>query len=305
LPGSYTITAQIKLSNGVTSDITEVCTKTVVVVDNSPLFTCDALDASKVINRTTREVAVSYTVKNATVTGFRYVYGSVNEVVSASVRNITFPSAAGSYKVKVSVITDKGESAANTACEATVVIAEEPVTPVHTCDAMTVILVNKQIKVSVVVTATGGASVKSYTYVIKNASGAVVYTLVSDKPMFDYSFATDGTYTVTASITFTVNGADVTVEPYVNGVAGNCVKTVVVSPEVCPIDSSMRKDDPRCVPCATNAGLLAGDARCVKTPEQPRPPVLPNTGLGDLVAAFAAISIAAGLGHRVVTARKF
>lgn len=81
----------------------------------------------------------------------------------------------------------------------------------YTCDALTVNQIDRtNVKFTTAYTVEN-ATFKSVTYVIKNASGAVVDTKTSTSNTLNYAQTTAGTYTVQATVTVTVDGTDKTV----------------------------------------------------------------------------------------------
>lgn len=102
------------------------------------------------------------------------------------------------------------------------------------------------------------------------------------------------TYTVTAAVTFNLEGTSKTV---------NCKTEVTISPipdEPCPYNPNLPKDDPNCVePCPYDPSLPKDDPNCkppvVPPVTPPKPPVtyIPQTGIGGIATGVAGISSAA------------
>lgn len=95
---------------------------------------------------------------------------------------------------------------------ATVTVNRECKPPVvkYTCDALNIATVdNNHFKFTTNYTVEN-ATFKSVTYVVKNASGAVVDTKTSTANTLDYTQTTPGNYSVQATITVSANGQDQT-----------------------------------------------------------------------------------------------
>ena len=84
---------------------------------------------------------------------------------------------------------------------------DTPSKPVYSCDALTVTSgQNRMITAKISYTAQGGASLKTINYDFGDGSAP----LMTDKTQVDYTYTSDGTYTVKATLTFNVNGTDKT-----------------------------------------------------------------------------------------------
>lgn len=123
----------------------------------------------------------------------------------------------------------------------------------------------------------------------------------------------EATYTVTASVTFNIEGTAKSV---------NCVAQVSISPKdtPCPYNPNLPVDDPNCVePCPYDPTLPKNDPKCVdvcpeipgmqtnpKDCETPTPPVtvIPSTGMGGAAASFVGISTVAYAAAAVMQRRK-
>ncbi len=103
-----------------------------------------------------------------------------------------------------------------------------------------------------------------------------------------YQYAKDGTYTMTAKVLFSVNGADVEKS------SDTCAKSVTftTTPPSCKPGT-----DTTCTPCQYNNQLMANSAACV-------PPTLPNTGAGNVIGIFTGVVAASTIGYRLFLGRK-
>ncbi len=139
--------------------------------------------------------------------------------------------------------------------------------PKYSCDLLTVTKGdNRKITASVAYTGTNGATLKTVTYNFGDGSTP----LTTDKTSVSYQYAKDGTYAVTATLTFSVNGADKT------GVtSAACAQSVTFTTPTPPV-----------------------------TPPVTPPSELPNTGAGNVIGIFAAVVAVATVGYRLFLSRK-
>jgi uncharacterized repeat protein (TIGR01451 family) len=139
-------------------------------------------------------------------------------------------------------------------------------TPTYSCNSLNIVQGdNRTITASVNYTATNGATFSNVTYNFGDGSTP----LVTNQASSNYTYANDGTYTVTATVTFSVNGQTKT------ETNANCVKTVSFTTPGTP-----------------------------GTPTSTTPTQLVNTGPGDVIGIFAGVSAAGAVGHRLFTARR-
>lgn len=128
---------------------------------------------------------------------------------------------------------------------------------VVTCSALTITQLSSKYELDGSSTATNGATVTSYTYVIKK-DGKVVDTITSPA---------NGALTNRAYTTQVAQGA-YTVELTVNSSLGdktsaNCVKTFnITPPAVCALNPAILKDSPECQPCTGDTTLWIKDEKC-------------------------------------------
>jgi hypothetical protein len=138
--------------------------------------------------------------------------------------------------------------------------------PVYTCNELDVTEpAAKQVQANVQYTAQNGAAFKDVTYNFGDGSTPLTTTNTSTT----YTYAQYGTYNVTATVAFTVNGAVQT------ATGPSCAKTVsYTAPAVTP----------PVTPAATPTQLV-------------------NTGPGDVLGIFGATTIAGALLHRLFSRR--
>ncbi len=170
---------------------------------------------------------------------------------------------AGDYTVYAVVNTDKGST--NPAdCKKTISIKKQPVTPVYTCNSLSVTPgTNRSITATVNYTAEGGAKLTSVTYDFGDGSAP----LLSGNTTVHYTYAKDGNYVVSATLAFNVDEVIKTARC----TASVSVTTPPVTPPVTP-------------------------------PTPPAP--LPNTGPGAVAGLFAGVSALGAAGHYLVSRRR-
>ncbi len=141
-----------------------------------------------------------------------------------------------------------------------------PENPSYDCKMITVTqLGGRKIRVDVNTTATNGATVKSYSYDFGDGKPA----LVTDKNPVEYTYDKDGNFVVRVSVDFTVNGQTKTVSNDV------CAKPVNFTTPTTPI-----------TPAST-----------------PTSGKLVETGAGDVLGIFAAVTVAGAMAHRLFASR--
>jgi uncharacterized repeat protein (TIGR01451 family) len=130
--------------------------------------------------------------------------------------------------------------------------------PVAACTSLTIATITRNsVRLNAKASASDGATISGYDYVVKNARGAVVLNQrVSDTgaaSSLDYKLIADGTYT--AQVTATTSVGEKT--------GSTCVASFVVSPEPrCPVNSGLVASSPDCKPCPNDDSLWYNDALC-------------------------------------------
>lgn len=159
------------------------------------------------------------------------------------------------------------------------------------------------------------ATVMSYEF---RVNGAVVQNTTSDT--YNFTQATAGTYTVKVTVV-TDKGSDTNMNcevklsvnekpvcpynPQLPPESPECKK-----PEVCPYNPALPKNSPDCKKpevCPYNPELPMGSPDCKKPAEPqvlPAVTILPNTGAGNIVGLFSAVTIAGAVAHRALSIRR-
>lgn len=152
-----------------------------------------------------------------------------------------------------------------------------PVTPIYSCDMLDAkSLGGRKFQYTVKYTAKN-ATFKHVTYDFGDGSAP----MLTDKTTVDHQYAADGPYTAKATVTFVVDGKEV------SATSAACAATVssTTPKDNCPIPGkeNLPKDSPECVVTPT---------------------VLPVTGPGSVAGVFAAVTIAGAVAHRVFMTRR-
>jgi hypothetical protein len=124
----------------------------------------------------------------------------------------------------------------------------------------------------------------------KSQTGVKPATATTATVVHDY--ATAGQYNASATLHFSLNGADVT--------APTCKALVTpetVTPECKP---GVPVGSAECTPCQYDSSLPSDSPQCVP----PTPPELPNTGAGNTIAIFATVMIGGFLVYRQLLFKK-
>jgi uncharacterized repeat protein (TIGR01451 family) len=143
--------------------------------------------------------------------------------------------------------------------------------PTYTCSALTVTTIpaNREVQADVTYTAQNGATFQSVTYNFGDGSTPLTTTNTSTT----YSYANYGTYNISATVTFNVNGGSQV------ATSANCTKTVsFVAPTPTVVTASV--------------------------PATPTAAQLPNTGAGNVIEIFAATTIVGTIAYRLFTSRR-
>lgn len=136
-----------------------------------------------------------------------------------------------------------------------------PPKPVAACSSLTITPVNRtRFTFKGTSTTTNGATVASYSYVVKDSSGKVVDTRnVASNQLsnsINYDFTKDGSYTVVLNVTTSLGERTST----------NCQKPLTVSPEPrCPLNPDLVASNPDCKPCEDDKTIWYKDKDCKST----------------------------------------
>ena len=267
-----------------------------------PNYSCNALHMDAVAGKLNTYSFMTDATANNNASFAKFVY-DFGDGTSATVTNPTTPvvhtfSKAGTYTAKVTTYVNL-PNVANVAvvsgnCQKTVTVT----LPYYQCLQLAGAILDKS-KFSYQFVATAkfgnGATFTSADFdtgdgqnskgVKPNADGTTA--------TLNHTYAKAGNYSVSAVLHFSVNGADVTAPTC----SASVTPTTPPTPECKP---GVPVGDARCTPCQYDNTLPSNSPQCVA----PAPPVLPNTGAGNVVAIFGAVAVGGFMIYRQLLFRK-
>lgn len=151
-------------------------------------------------------------------------------------------------------------------CASVPVTVKKPVTPVYSCDALTLTAgANRTLTAKVDYTGKDGAKLKMVTY----NWGDGTTPLVTDKTTATHTYGSDGTFSVSLKLLFSVNGTDKYAADN-----QNCVKSATFTTPTPPVEK----------------------------PQTPQ--VLPDTGAGSVIGMFGIVTVLSAIGYRLFLSRR-
>lgn len=133
-----------------------------------------------------------------------------------------------------------------------------PITPVAACSALTLTPISRtKYSFNAKATATNGATISAYTYVVKDATGAIITSQKLSSTLttnaLTYNFVKDGTYTV--GVVVSTSTGDKT--------SPDCQKSLTVAPlPPCTLNPSLPQNSPDCKPCENDNSIWYKDVKC-------------------------------------------
>ncbi len=162
---------------------------------------------------------------------------------------------------------------------------DKPETPIYNCDGIQKAFVSgKTYRFTTNATAKNGAVVKQYRYSFTGSGYKVDAISNQVNGQIDNTFPGPGTYTITVTVDFVVDG-----------------KTVSDTSDTCKTNLTIPKEDEKC-PIVGKENLPKDSPECIETTTTT---ALPNTGPGDVVGLFAAATIAGALVHKFILGRRY
>ena len=222
-------------------------------------------------------------------------------------------SQAGAYTAKVTVRTSVGDKS-GTQCQKPLTVKAAPIAA---CESLTFAKVDRTtFKLSAKATASNGATISNYDFVVANKAGKQVAhkTVASSAQSASYTakLTTAGTYSAKVTVKTSVG----------NKTSTACQKSLTVAPETCKDNPrkpecqpkeclpGIPEGDARCTPVAECVpGIPVGDTRCNPTPPTPTPPVetppeLPATGPVEVVSGVLGFGSITGAGYSWFRSRR-
>ncbi len=128
--------------------------------------------------------------------------------------------------------------------------------PVAACSSLKITRLGDRYDLAATSTATNGATITSYTYVIKR-NGVVLDTVTHTSSRLSDTAQTtqtkEGEYTVTLTVKTSLG----------DKTSSDCVKTFhIAPPEMCPLNPKLLKSSPECQPCPGDPTLWIKDEKC-------------------------------------------
>ena len=163
----------------------------------------------------------------------------------------------GAYSVKATVYTTVGQDS-GPQCKAGFTV-DGPATPTAVCSGVGVTIANRsQVYLTGNASVSGGATIRSYTFIIKNSSGLEIKrsvvpssSLSAASPAIDIPAA--GTYSVQLVVQTSLGDRS----------DAPCTKQFTITPpSVCPYNPTLPASSPDCQPCPDDPNLWIKDPKC-------------------------------------------
>ena len=238
-----------------------------------PSFKCDSLVPAVVTRTKYNFTAAASASGGAVVTGYTFDFGDGETATSSSATVSHTYAAAGTYTAKVTANVKVGtetKPATGPTCQATITIKEAA----YSCDALNIHAIStekRQYGYLLTYTASGGAQLQTVDYDFGDGTTQNGLSPGAAKNI-EHTYAKVGNYKTVATLHFTIDG---TVKD------AKCEVSISTSPEMCPLNPTLPKNDERCAPCP-----IPGKEQYPKdSPYCVTPPVaeLPKTGPMDFV----------------------
>ncbi|MCX6728052.1 MAG: hypothetical protein NTX11_04555 [Candidatus Saccharibacteria bacterium] len=234
----------------------------------TPVYSCDLLSGAKIGDHKYK-FDVRYIAKDgATLKNLKYVYGDGSSVNTTATTTEHTYAKDGTFNIAVAAtftVNDKDQTVTSETCATSITISPKPVIPVYSCDLFTADkIADKTYRYTTKFTARDGATLKYISYDFADGSDK----LMTDKTVVEHTYAKDGTYVPRAVVVFMVNGEEKKVE------SDKCSAAVTIStPPVTP-------------------------------PTTPPSGKLTDTGSGNILGLFAAVTLIGAFMHRAYADRK-
>ncbi|HMI09480.1 MAG TPA: PKD domain-containing protein [Candidatus Saccharimonadales bacterium] len=183
-----------------------------------PTAVCDRLTLTRISRTQVKAVASPAKVTNGgKVIAYNYYFGdNTKQTTTATSLTHNYPNLATgkTYTITLTVTVQLGnvkKDITAATCKGTFPVDAVPPVPVYSCDLLTVTKINRTEFKFETKTTVKNATVKTITYVIRDAAGKEIRTT---SPA--YTNAIVGKYTVQALVTVTVNGKDITLPANAN-----------------------------------------------------------------------------------------
>lgn len=245
-----------------------------------PRYKCESLVAAP-INRTKYELtATASAAGGAMVANYTFDFGD-GKTETSNQPTISHEYAPGSYTAKVTANVKVGSEtkpATGPECQTPITIKE----PKYSCDALSmraISLEKRQYTFDLSYTARDGAELKTVDYEFGDGTGQSNVTPEAVKNV-QHTYAKAGNYTATAALHFSIGDEIKEVK---------CEVSITTSPEMCPLNPTLPKNDERCAPCVVpgKEQYPKDSPYCVAPPSVTE---LPKTGPMDILLGGVGVS---------------
>src|SRR3990167_495379 len=236
-------------------------------VQETPKYSCTNMTINHISNTRKSFTATAAASGGATITGYTFTFGdgSTQESTNATVEHDFAP---GSYTTRVTVkfkVGDETKTDSGSNCVKSFKVAAPAEVA---CTSLTAIKRSN--------------AETTYDFTIQKTNTNATY----DGATMDYGdgrveqisgvkashkYDKVGTYTITATLKFSIDGA-----------VRNVQCQTQISANACPTNPNLPSDSPDCAPCEYYSTLPKDSPKCVP-PATPSVPELPKTGAGDMV----------------------
>jgi hypothetical protein len=276
-------------ADGQTVPVTSEACNTKIVTPPAPEYQCTDLALTPVKNevRTVQEVT-TYSAAN----GAKYKSVTINWGDGSAPQTYVNPTETHQYAnygtyvvnvVDVNFTLPNGQVVTNTepSCQKKSITFSHPSTPSYACVSLSVSPQNPTslttpIQGVATYSMTSGVTFVNVSYDWGDGQTDVVTTnSATDQTTASHTYSNYGTYTITATANFEVNGQPVSVS------SDNCQTQINIPAPTCtvPGETNLPANSPECVPPTTPSGPL------------------PNTGPGNVVAIFGGTTLLGTIGH--------
>lgn len=239
-----------------------------------PVYSCDSLNATRVDRVRFRFTANATALNGATIKNYTYDFGDGVKTTGGDTMEHTY-SKTGTYNVTVTAnvtVNGKTVAAPGNNCKMTVTVDQPPQTPVYTCNSLTAQAIqgkDRTYAYTLLYTAESGATLTKAVYDFGDGNSQA---FSKDKATsVEHQYAKPGDYTTTVTLYFDVTGK--------GEQSASCKVTITVpKPDNCPLPGKedLPKNSPECT-----------------EPLIETPPELPQTGLGEWLAAGTGLAVLA------------
>lgn len=234
-------------------------------IKETPKYSCTDLTINHISNTRKSFTASAAASGGATLTGYTFTFGDGSTQDSTN-PTVDHDFAPGSYTTRVTAkfrVGNEDKTATSSSCAKSFKVAA----PAEVnCTSLTAVK----------------RSDTTYNFTIQKTNTNATYNGATMNygdgrvEQISGTFATHkydkvGTYTITATLKFTIDGA-----------VRNVQCQTQISANACPTNPSLPSDSPDCAPCEYDSNLPEDSPKCVP-PETPSVPELPKTGPGDMI----------------------